>query len=633
MTKERILVVDDDALVIRLVETTLSRGGYEVLVARDGREGLDSAMGEHPDLIVTDIMMPVMDGFEFTRRIRAESTIKTTPIIMLSAKSEDEDIIKGLEIGADEYVTKPFSPRDLLARIGSMLERKKRAIKISEPSSKGPFSETGLDHLAKFRFENFVIGPSNQAAFDAARIAAAEPGFKFNPLFIYGGPGLGKTHLMCALANETYERNPEIKALYLTSEAFSQQVLDSYQNNEMTELMAVYLSSDVIVIDDIQFLAISPSLQGVASDLLSQLYQSGKQIVISSDRSPAELATISEGISADLAFGRIVSLGDPDESLRAEIIKSKAESRKWPLDEDLIDYLAAAMPTDIRSLEGAAARLAAMKLLGGFTPDKNTVDRLVREIMPSPRMKALETDEGISEATETYDKSIQPEPVSALRSGTEYREPTTTDDGDESEASTERTGRLPDPLVMEFGRNHPLTRIHGDQNDVALNLPPRTVRPIIVLGTTSTLVLDTVEALVGVNEPPHQLSQEDHWAYLVHTAVKEPGWLVLGLSKWESKNDLAGAIIGRYLPVFVVVLDSMSPKIIEARKLISMVPDDVRMVVAVLVSATDDRLEDARRTLSKSLRRLFRVPEHVPVAIAGSVNTHDCRTWIRMALE
>ena len=179
MPAERILVVDDDALVIRLVETTLRRGGYEVLVARDGGEGLDSAMGEHPDLIVTDIMMPVMDGFEFTRRVRTENTIKTTPIIMLSAKSEDEDIIKGLEIGADEYVTKPFSPRDLLARIGSMLERKKRAINRSEPSAKGPFTETGLDHLAKFKFDNFVVGSSNRAAFDAARIAAAEPGFKF----------------------------------------------------------------------------------------------------------------------------------------------------------------------------------------------------------------------------------------------------------------------------------------------------------------------------------------------------------------------------------------------------------------------------------------------------------------------
>ena len=630
MNKERILIVDDDSLVIRLVETTLSRGGYEVLIARDGKEGLDTAVGEHPDLIVTDIMMPVMDGFEFTRRVRSERLISTTPLIMLSAKSEDEDIIKGLEIGADEYVTKPFSPRDLLSRIRSVIERKKQVINRSKPSVEGPFTAAGLEHLAKYQFNNFIVGASNQTAFDAAWIAAAEPGFRFNPLFIYGGPGLGKTHLMCALANEAHDRNPEIRALYLTSEAFSQQVLDAYQNSETEELTGTYLSSDIIVIDDIQFLGISPSLQSIASGILSQLYGSGKQIVISSDRPPAELATISEGISAELAFGRIVSLSSPDESLRAEVIKSKAKQRKWPLDDELLDYLAASMPTDIRSLEGAAARLAAMKMLGGFTPDKGAVDRLAREIMPSPLMQALEGVEDGTVGRIAVPVAGERTPQRKTETPIESQEPGLPEDRDDYAELQERSGRLPDPLVMEFGRNPKLLRIHGAQNDIAQNLPHRTVRPIVVLGTTGTLVLDTVEALVGEHDPPPQLRQDQQWAYMVHVDTDEPGWVVLGLSRWESDNDLSAAIRSRHLPVFVVVLDSMSPKIIEARKLVSMIPVDSRMVVAVLVSAGDDRLDDARRTLSKSLRRLFRVPEQVPVAISGSVNTHNCRKWVHM---
>lgn len=640
MSKSRVLIVDDDPLLLKLVQTTLVRGGYDVICAKDGQEGFEAARGEHPDLIVTDIMMPIVDGFELARRIRSDHMLTNTPLIMLTAKGEEEDRIKGLELGADDYMTKPFSPRELLARVGVQVRRRSRAMAQTTPVAGGPFSGEGFEHLAKFRFDDFVVGAGNQEAYEAAMTAAHNPGVRFNPLFIFGGPGIGKTHLICALANEAFAVSYRTQALYLTSEAFSQQVLDAFQNREIRELTGQYLSANIFMIDDIQFLAISQSLQSVASDILSQLYDAGKQIVISSDRSPGELATISAGISAELAFGRIVQIIPPGAALRAEILKVKARRRNWPLDDSLIEYLASVLATDIRSLEGVAARLVAMKTLGGITPDRDAVDRMVREISdidtegPAPDSSRAEREEQEAKTT-AADFSLSDARFSKAGVGdisTRMVEADATRPmGPETPQSQE--GRLPDPLVMEFSTSVLLRRILGQPDEIASTIPKGDARPIVVLGASSALIMDTVEALVGKREHAPKLPEGETWAYMVHVQAEDPQWVIIGAGAWNSGDDLARAIGEQYVPVFLVVLDSMSPKIIEARKLISSVPEDAVMMVVILVSSAEDQLEDARRTLSKSLKRLFRVPDGVPLAINGGITTRDARSWIKQALE
>ncbi len=640
MSKSRVLIVDDDPLLLKLVQTTLVRGGYEVICAKDGQEGFEAARGEHPDLIVTDIMMPIVDGFELARRIRSDHMLTNTPLIMLTAKGEEEDRIKGLELGADDYMTKPFSPRELLARVGVQVRRRSRAMTQTTPVAGGPFAGEGFEHLARFRFDDFVVGAGNQEAYEAAMTAAHNPGMRFNPLFIFGGPGIGKTHLICALANEAFAVSYRMWALYLTSEAFSQQVLDAFQNREIRELTDKYLLANIFMIDDIQFLAISQSLQSVARDILSQLYDAGKQIVISSDRSPGELATISAGISAELAFGRIVQIIPPGAALRAEILKVKARRRNWPLDDSLIEYLAEVLATDIRSLEGVAARLVAMKTLGGITPDRDAVDRMVREISdtdtegPAPDSARAEWEEPEAKRT-TADFSLSETRFSKVGVGDT---PTRMVEADAArpiglETPQSQEGRLPDPLVMEFSKSVLLRRILGQPDEIASTIPKGDARPIVVLGTSSALIMDTVEALVGKREHAPKLPEGETWAYMVHVQGEDPQWAILGAGAWNSGDDLAGAIAERYVPVFLVVLDSMSPKIVEARKLISSVPEDAVMMVVILVSSAEDQLEDARRTLSKSLKRLFRVPDGVPLAINGGITTHDARSWIKRALE
>jgi len=309
-------VVDDDPLMVNLLQATLRADGYAVVSARDGHEGLASLREERPDLMISDVMMPRMDGFELVARLRQDSLVGDTPVIILSAKGEEEDIVKGLGLGADDYVSKPFRRMELLARVKTILTRRRALLTRTAPPPEGPFAGGPLDHLAALTFDTFVVGPGNRSAFEAAKGAAENPGLRFNPLFLYGGPGLGKTHLMASLANYAFTKNASTRALYLTSEVFSQQILEAYHNRTVDDLKRQYLVSDIMIIDDVQFLAISPTLQSVAADMLAVMYDQGRQIVVSSDRRPEELSTLVEEMSHAFAFGLVVEIDRPDSTLR-----------------------------------------------------------------------------------------------------------------------------------------------------------------------------------------------------------------------------------------------------------------------------------------------------------------------------
>ena len=608
MNQGRILVVDDDPLMVNLLQATLRADGYAVLAARDGVEGLASVREERPDLVISDVMMPRMDGFELVSKLRADSLIGETPLIILSAKGEEEDIVKGLGVGADDYVSKPFRRRELLARVKSILTRRRACLTRTAPPPEGPFAGAALDHLAALTFDTFVVGPGNRSAFEAARGAAENPGLRFNPLFLYGGPGLGKTHLMASLANHVFAQNASIRALYLTSEVFSQQILEAYHNRTVDALKRDYLLSDIMLIDDVQFLGISPSLQSVAADMLAVMYDQGKQIVVSSDRRPEELSTLVEEMSKAFAFGLVVEIDRPDSTLRARILRFKAEQNAWPLQPDLLDYLANRLDSDIRTLEGVAKRMVALKTLSGVTLTPEVVDELITHVtggappvpVSAPMVPVAVARESAEPERELWEG---PEPVS----------------------------RLPDPLVQEFARTTEVIRISGSLDEVAWSVPLAPATPVVVMGTSRALVVDTVEALGGQRQPRPSLPEGERWAHMVHIADESPAWLLVGRGKPDDQDPLSVALSALNPPLFLVVLDSRSPSIMASRELISSVPNDAGQAVVVLTGVDREQGERDSEALSRSLRRLFRVADHVPLVVRDAVNAVEARAWLKLA--
>jgi len=600
VSQKRVLVIDDDPLMLKLLQTTIDRSGFDVLTASDGEQGLEVIRGEHPDLVISDIMMPRVDGFELIRRLRSDRLVSKTPCMLLSAKGEEDDKVRGLELGADDYVTKPFSPRELIARVKVMLRRTDEVREQTLQPSDGPFNVEGLKHLAEYRFESFVVGGGNRSALEAAKAAAESPGARFNPLFIYGGSGLGKTHLMCAVANEVHSRRSGIAIRYVSSEVFSQQVLDAHEHRQVDELRHAYAELSLLMIDDIQFLAISPSLQMVAAEILYDMHEQGKQILITGDRKPEELETLTAEMTSGFAFGLVVEIDRPDATLRSRILRFKARQKGWDISEDLLDYLAQRLDTDVRSMEGAARKLVAMKEFGGMSPTRESVDQLVKAVL-----RADEEHGGVRGA----------DGVGREESGG---------------ASAEGSPRDGEALAREFSRSVPIARIVGTPEEVALALPGE-ASPVVVLGPSAALVMDAVEALVGKREHAPRIPEGDRWAYLVHVEGTEARWVIVGTTSWSAGDALGRAVEDNYPPTYLVVLDSMSPKIVEARRLVGTIPAGRACMVAVLVSVDGDGLQSARETLSRSLRRLFRVPEDIPLEVSGSVNTAQCRKWLRLA--
>jgi DNA-binding response OmpR family regulator len=603
MSAERVLVIDDDPLILELVQESLEQGGYQVLSAGDGLEGFETIRGEHPDLVISDVMMPKVDGFELVRRLRSDPIVGGTLLMILSARSDEEAKLRGLGLGADDYMTKPFGTKELVARVAALIRRRDMIRRMTCAPLRGPFATDGLQHLAAQRFDTFVVGSGNRSAYEATKAAAESPGLRFNPIFLYGGPGLGKTHLMCSLANEVYEKDNRTRALYLTSEVFSGQIMDAYRNHEVEQLRQRYLDADVLIIDDIQFLAMSQSLQMVAAEILSEMYDQGKQIVISSDRRPEHLETLSAEISSGFALGLVVELDQPDATLRTKILRFKAARGNWPLEDELLDHLARQLDSDIRTLEGVAKKLVAMKSLQGIRLDKGVVDDLV--------------------ATVTGEEPLPPAPPPRRAVPPAAPAPVA-----EPEKVEPVPPRFPNPLVVEFSRDPPVKRVLGAPGEITAQLPDRDARLLVILGSSRALVLDTAEAVVGRGDRPEALPEGEHWAYLVHLE-DEPNWLVLGASNWAPDSLLVQALDGGTPPVFLIVLDSRSPRILEERDLIASVPEGSQMVVVVMVSA----LSDEAGAFTGMLRRLFRVPEGIEIVASELVSTNESRTWVRLALE
>jgi chromosomal replication initiator protein len=256
----------------------------------------------------------------------------------------------------------------------------------NDGSSHGNWSNSAL--IPRYTFESFVIGASNRFAHAASLAVAETPAKAYNPLFIYGGVGLGKTHLMHAIGHYVRKVNPNAKVLYLSSEKFTNDFITSIRDNSTEEFRNRYRSIDVLLIDDIQFLAKKEQTQEEFFHTFNTLHDDAKQIVISSDRPPREIPTIEDRLRSRFEWGLITDIQAPDLETRIAILQRKAKSDGLHIPEDVLLYIANQIDSNIRELEGALIRVVAYSSLVNEDLTTSLAETALKDIISpdKPRM-------------------------------------------------------------------------------------------------------------------------------------------------------------------------------------------------------------------------------------------------------
>ncbi len=234
----------------------------------------------------------------------------------------------------------------------------------------------------RYTFENFIVGSSNDLAFTAAQAVSVNPGAKYNPLFLYGGVGLGKTHLLQAVGNAILKRDPAASILYVSSETFVKEFLDSIRFKKKG-FSDKYRNVDVLIVDDMQFIAGKEKTQEEFFHTFNALHQANKQIIIGSDKPPRAIPTLTERLRSRLEWGMAIDIQMPDFETRCAIIEIKASQSGTTLDSDTVEYLAKNIKTNIRELEGALNQLLAYAEMRGVTPDISTAEGLLGNVRHS----------------------------------------------------------------------------------------------------------------------------------------------------------------------------------------------------------------------------------------------------------
>ena len=285
--------------------------------------------------------------------------------------------------------------------IGAATQTAQQEVKVNKSSNLNP----------KYTFDSFVVGNNNKFAHRAALAVAETPGKAYNPLYIYGGPGLGKTHLMHAIGNYILQENPEKKVIYVTSEEFLNEVIESIRSTNnttaMTKFRNKYRKVDVLMIDDIQFIIGKEATQDEFFHTFNALHSAGKQIILTSDRPPKEMKTLEDRIRSRFEWGLMADIGYPDYETRMAIIINKVETEHINLNEDILRYIGENIKSNIREIEGAINKLAAYSRLENKEITMDIAREELQNIISPDKPREITPQLIIEVVAEHYDLSME----------------------------------------------------------------------------------------------------------------------------------------------------------------------------------------------------------------------------------
>ena len=243
--------------------------------------------------------------------------------------------------------------------------------------------KTTMDFNPQFCFENFVVGPSNRFANGAAIAVTNNPGHVYNPLFIYGPAGVGKTHLLYAIANGIRKKNPDANIVYIKGDQFTNELIDAIKSGKNIEFRSKYREADLFLIDDIQFIAGKESTQEEFFHTFNKLYEEHKQIVMTSDRKPSDMVTLEDRLKTRFEWGLLADIQPPDYETRMAIIKNKAYSLGLDLNDEVCNYIAVNVTSNVRQIEGTVKKIMAYRDLNNMPLDLPNVSRAISDMFKS----------------------------------------------------------------------------------------------------------------------------------------------------------------------------------------------------------------------------------------------------------
>lgn len=279
-----------------------------------------------------------------------------------------------------------------------------------QDEKRAPAAPAPEENTEELTFENFVVGPSNRFAHAACQAVSAQPAQLYNPLFIYGNPGLGKTHLLNAVAKEFQKNFPDRTVVYIKGEDFTNEVIEGIRQGTMAAVRNRYRTADLFLLDDVQFIAGKERSQEEFFHTYETLHESKKQILLTSDRPPKEIATLEERLKSRFESGLLADIQTPDFETRAAIINRKAESLNFEIPETVVEYIANKLKNNIRQLEGAVKKLRAFHLLEDKPVNIATAQAAISDIINNSQPTPVTVDKIIEEVARTFN-NVTPEDI------------------------------------------------------------------------------------------------------------------------------------------------------------------------------------------------------------------------------
>lgn len=334
------------------------------------------------DIILKQYMDRIKEGFE---------KILGFPIEIIISTEDDISSYIGEE-------TSTLSREDITSE--SLNDKIKKEVNISSLSQNGNYEYT---------FDTFIVGSSNNFAYAACKAVSTQQAGTYNPLFIYGQSGLGKTHLLSAIKNEISKLNPQKNIISISSEIFTNELIAAIKTNNINNFHNKYRTADVLLVDDIQFIAGKESTQEEFFHTFNELYQVGKQIVLTSDRPPKDIKTLEDRLKSRFEWGLLTDISPPDFETRIAIINRKADLLQIEIPSDVSEFIANRLKTNIRQLEGAVKKIKAYKLMVGSPPSISVAQTVIKEILNDNQPVPVTVERIIEEVSKTY--SVSPDDI------------------------------------------------------------------------------------------------------------------------------------------------------------------------------------------------------------------------------